>query len=1098
MPRIHKPTTLNVFRVATALTALVLMVTVAVPNANATVAYRAASTNSTSGASTIDGSTPSGTLQGDIMIAYVSVRGGVSISTPSGWTAIANTNTVATTDVRGAAFYKFAGASEAGPYTFSLGGSQKAAVVIVAYSGVDTSTPIDVSSGAGVTTASTTLTTPDVTTTVDNAMVVAMFGVTYGTTLTASGSYTIRGQVQSSTGNSATKNTAGIEDRVLATAGSTGTTGATSGNSATYTSAIVALKPVTYHNQGHYRWFPNSDSTTPTTPTASQDAATTLDADTPIRLRFGIGAGSAGAAIPSGTTYKLQYAEKSGTCDVNFTGESYADISAHTPVAFYDNPTPSDGAAYVSGGNDPASYGGSGSVSQTYIEANPFSVATTIPSDQDGKWDASLVMPSRYGPWVTQTTGTTQWTDMAVSSDGHYAVAITAGSSIQQSTDYGQTWSVATSTGGSNASFAMSSNGAIRYAGPNGGILRYSTNYGSSWGTLTNSPSVYWYDVATSDDGAVIAGASGGVYVSTDSGTSWNSPSSIGASAVAMSSDGSRMVAIGGTSDKIYTSSDTGSSWTEQTNAPSVTYNEIAMSGDGSTVYATVNSGNMYKSTDYGVTWNAVSSLGTKAWTRVSVSQDGSTAIGSVSAGGLYISYDYGTTWTHEYTGAYVWSGAAVTKDGSMLFGASNLNIALLTSKTISYATAKSYCIRAVRSSGALLNNTFQVPELTLAQPSVGQSDYRWFANADSVTPGSPLASQNTATSVEPGTGVRLRSRLPVSGSVLSAGDQDFKLQYAEKTAACSALSYSDVKQSGTAMSSTLVPGSFTSVNDGNVLTPSWTQLSYGTVQDGNYVQSNSKDAIGQSTEVLKLDNFGFSIPSNATITGYTFHMYAKSTLASFGAVLDQNARIIDASGSMVGTSQVTSAWEPYDHDRDYGGSSNQWDTSLTYNDVNNSNFGVGFQVNISGDGSSPSYARIDYATLTVHYTIPSTGTAIDYLDNASVATGASIGVISGDPTSTGRQTIYQKYIETDPFTSGKDIPAGGDGLWDYAINTGSLAAGKTYCFRVAQSDGNPLDDGYTYYPELTVNAASSGPTLSQQTRGGGGVVGGVKYPYSW
>ena len=67
-----------------------------------------------------------------------------------------------------------------------------------------------------------------------------------------------------------------------------------------------------------------------------------------------------------------------------------------------------------------------------------------------------------------------------------------------------------------------------------------------------------------------------------------------------------------------------------------------------------------------------------------------------------------------------------------------------------------------------------------------GQSASRWFANADSVTPGAALAAQDTAiTAPEQGTPFRLRLLIDIATNPLTVNSQSFKLQVAAKSGTC-------------------------------------------------------------------------------------------------------------------------------------------------------------------------------------------------------------------------------------------------------------------------------------------------------------------------
>jgi hypothetical protein len=153
-----------------------------------------------------------------------------------------------------------------------------------------------------------------------------------------------------------------------------------------------AFGPSPTFNQTAYRFFNNLDSTDVGTPLANQDTGATLtSAGQAFRLRLLLRVES-GKLILNGQSFKLQFAQQGadGLCDTSFSGETYADVTTSTVIAYNDNPTPTDGSALTANSNDPT-YGADTIVNQTYEELNNFtnSVAA-ISSGQDGKWDFSL------------------------------------------------------------------------------------------------------------------------------------------------------------------------------------------------------------------------------------------------------------------------------------------------------------------------------------------------------------------------------------------------------------------------------------------------------------------------------------------------------------------------------------------------------------------------------------------------------------------------------------------------------------------------------------------------------------------------------------
>ena len=115
---------------------------------------------------------PDSTVEGDLMIAFItnSLATTNGISTPSGWTQVQGISGYLDTYC----FYKVAGASEAGFYTFSCSPNRGMYGVIIRITGHNATSPINISAINTGTSASPTC--PSVTTTVDDCLVLRLFG----------------------------------------------------------------------------------------------------------------------------------------------------------------------------------------------------------------------------------------------------------------------------------------------------------------------------------------------------------------------------------------------------------------------------------------------------------------------------------------------------------------------------------------------------------------------------------------------------------------------------------------------------------------------------------------------------------------------------------------------------------------------------------------------------------------------------------------------------------------------------------------------------------------------------------------------------------
>jgi hypothetical protein len=144
------------------------------------------------------------------------------------------------------------------------------------------------------------------------------------------------------------------------------------------------------YTQQAYRLFANTDTTDVGTALAVQDTAGTLaTAGDAFRLRTLLRV-DGNDLLTNGQTFKLQFSQQSGTCDTAFSGETYADVTAATLIAYRNNATPADEAALTANANDPID-GGRTIVNQSYQELNNSSNSqASILNGQDGKWDFAL------------------------------------------------------------------------------------------------------------------------------------------------------------------------------------------------------------------------------------------------------------------------------------------------------------------------------------------------------------------------------------------------------------------------------------------------------------------------------------------------------------------------------------------------------------------------------------------------------------------------------------------------------------------------------------------------------------------------------------
>ncbi len=196
-------------------------------------AFRAAaSAGAPSGTLTLTIAKPTGTVSGDVMIAAIGVRPNTAVITPpSGWTLIRRTDQASGAANSQAIYRKVAGESEPASYSWTFNTSTGSAGGIMTFWGVSTTSPINVENGQA-TSSALTHSTPSVTTTIDNTLLVTAHSFSSAATWTAPTGMTEAVDVASR----AVPNAAGLSLEMSyvgqPVAGATGTKTATASNDA--------------------------------------------------------------------------------------------------------------------------------------------------------------------------------------------------------------------------------------------------------------------------------------------------------------------------------------------------------------------------------------------------------------------------------------------------------------------------------------------------------------------------------------------------------------------------------------------------------------------------------------------------------------------------------------------------------------------------------------------------------------------------------------------------------------------------------------------------------------------------------------------------
>ena len=145
------------------------------------IVFRAASQAANKAATTITVARPSGVLSGDVLLASIDVAGTPTLTAPNGWQSVRSD--AAGSSLTKATYWHLVGPNEPASYVWTFSAATSASGVIVAYSGVDSTAPIEIVDGQA-NASGTAVTAPSVSVTTNHSMLVGFFGIAVNTAFT--------------------------------------------------------------------------------------------------------------------------------------------------------------------------------------------------------------------------------------------------------------------------------------------------------------------------------------------------------------------------------------------------------------------------------------------------------------------------------------------------------------------------------------------------------------------------------------------------------------------------------------------------------------------------------------------------------------------------------------------------------------------------------------------------------------------------------------------------------------------------------------------------------------------------------------------------
>lgn len=301
--------------------------------------------------------------------------------------------------------------------------------------------------------------------------------------------------------------------------------------------------------------------------------------------------------------------------------------------------------------------------SQSWISISSNSTGSILYAAAKGNYLYKSTDSGNTWTSLTNSAYGINWYSVATNDSGTIVVAAANYGYLYVSSDSGGTWTQITALGQKNYSHvAMSSSGSkiVATFGQSGYV--YSSDSGLNFSTVTPSPAATSLSgITISGDGSKIAfEAAEGIYLSSNSGSTWTkftglvSSSNLASSgSISMSADGQKIAfaGTGASDDKIRLTSNFGTSWETSTAPyPGVTPKAVKYSGDGQRLYV-INSGTqIYTSGDNGSSWSSAGPPSSQANT---ISTNYTGTIAAIAAQntnnnlGLYLTTNSGASWSN-------------------------------------------------------------------------------------------------------------------------------------------------------------------------------------------------------------------------------------------------------------------------------------------------------------------------------------------------------------------------------------------------------------------------------------------------------------------
>jgi len=232
-------------------------------------------------------------------------------------------------------------------------------------------------------------------------------------------------------------------------------------------------------------------------------------------------------------------------------------------------------------------------------------------------------------------------------------------------------WVQTNGPGGGNV-LSLAVNGTNLFAGTYGGGVFLSTNNGTSWTTVNTGLTNTIVRSLAVNGTNLFAGTNGGVFLSTNNGTSWtevNTGLPTNTTVRSLAVNGTNLFA--GTNGGVFLSTNNGTSWTAVNTGLPTNTTVRSLAVNGTNLFAGTYGGGVFLSTNNGTSWTTVNT-GLTNTDVYSLAVNGTNLFAGTYGGGVFLSTNNGTSWTAVTTGLTNTIVFSLAVNGTNLFAGTN------------------------------------------------------------------------------------------------------------------------------------------------------------------------------------------------------------------------------------------------------------------------------------------------------------------------------------------------------------------------------------------------------------------------------------------